>query len=430
MVYLSMEDNKKKICLSPAIEVYLACYIMEYRKFKNFEILSRVTFAYLTILFFFLLSCQKKETDNTQALMLLYCIQEVRNYVDTNPNFVRVNDNGSIYAGIFRPAPISSNVGPNDVTLAYSENGESFENRSNQNTGLIGGAVSYSFASNSLIYSVLGDWTVSNSNDGGKTWAKIYVDTTPQSFTSLVSGGFSYININADGKGAKFPISSSSSTRKYYDYTEDGGKSWTRVNSDLLGNQTITNISFKPNGEYFFRSVSWSSNASGSTANVLLANRTELTKIQDLMEGTNSSVSNFRFISNSIGYVINKNKLWKTVNGGTNWQAVTTTFTSDLRSFEFETEQKGWMIGGINGLQFFETSDGGSTWTQISLPFSLSSNSTLSSNAGKIAILSDKNIYTSKNLFQTYTVGNAGLKVLTTMGTNASQNPACIPFSL
>jgi hypothetical protein len=126
-----------------------------------------------------LFSCKKEKTDNTQLLMLLYCIQPVSGYVEASPNFVRVNANGSLYAGLFRPLPTTSNVGQNEITLSFSETGETFENRSNNNIGLIGGTVSYSFADDSLLYSVLGDWKVFSSSNGRKTWNNIYTEAHP-----------------------------------------------------------------------------------------------------------------------------------------------------------------------------------------------------------------------------------------------------------
>jgi|GEM_PF-529992 len=71
-------------------------------------------------------------------------------------------------------------------------------------------------------------------------------------------------------------------------------------------------------------------------------------------------------------YIADKNTLWRTINGGTNWTDITGTLpvTSNNITYiavDFANENTVWVtLGGYNTQRVYESTNGGSTWTNIS----------------------------------------------------------------
>ena len=79
------------------------------------------------------------------------------------------------------------------------------------------------------------------------------------------------------------------------------------------------------------------------------------------------------FINETIGWVCSYGgKIFKTINGGTEWIEQDSKTNLDLSSIFFINEQKGWSVGGKlgGGNIILMTSNGGTTWTSQSSPAS------------------------------------------------------------
>lgn len=80
-----------------------------------------------------------------------------------------------------------------------------------------------------------------------------------------------------------------------------------------------------------------------------------------------SSLNKIFFVNNQIGYIIgNDGKMFKTIDGGTNWQPIiiiinNATITEHLTDIHFTTEQNG-LVTAHNG-NLYKTINGGATWS-------------------------------------------------------------------
>lgn len=74
-----------------------------------------------------------------------------------------------------------------------------------------------------------------------------------------------------------------------------------------------------------------------------------------------------QFINEQDGWLADNKSLWRTTNGGTNWERFysITTDGQQIRSFNFLNSQVGWMQR-FDGL--YKSEDGGRTWTQLPTP--------------------------------------------------------------
>ena len=71
-------------------------------------------------------------------------------------------------------------------------------------------------------------------------------------------------------------------------------------------------------------------------------------------------ISSIHFVNENIGFVGGAGEIFKTTDGGDNWQSVETfTTQSSIHDFHFINEEEGF---AVNGEQIFKTNDGGQTW--------------------------------------------------------------------
>lgn len=79
-------------------------------------------------------------------------------------------------------------------------------------------------------------------------------------------------------------------------------------------------------------------------------------------------------IGNTIWFGTNQGRIYRSQNSGSNWEVFTTPLGAALGSFAFSDENNGYVstsFGFDDGAQFYVTSDGGATWTQLTnLPYS------------------------------------------------------------
>ena len=196
---------------------------------------------------------------------------------------------------------------------------------------------------------------VIKSTDSGATWQ--YIDMSAYA-SALVEVLFLDANTGfASGKNA---------TGAVILKTIDGGTTWT-----TLYNGTIA-------GEYVW-------------------------KLQVLPSNTNVIFGAVESVAPNLG------KLIKTTNGGLNWTTKNFIFDDDVQAVGFLTENHGWMGGHDTG--FYETFDGGDTWT----------NTNVGSNLNRIFFVNDN---------VAYACGTTVYKMTNTFNTNEYQEYARIPLNV
>ncbi len=100
---------------------------------------------------------------------------------------------------------------------------------------------------------------------------------------------------------------------------------------------------------------------------------------------TQFNAMSVQFLNANIGWAGGGFVLLKSVDGGTNWNQQTTPPNYNIQSMHFISEQKGWLVGGLNQIVF--TTDGGTNWNShiLNLPFVFYSVFFINENVGWIA---------------------------------------------
>lgn len=92
--------------------------------------------------------------------------------------------------------------------------------------------------------------------------------------------------------------------------------------------------------------------------------------VQPLSGTITESLFDIESIDVNVSYAVGDNgKMFKTTNGGQNWDPITSGTSFTIYDAEFLTEQLGWVCG--NGGMIMKTSNGGNTWSQQSLSSSI-----------------------------------------------------------
>jgi hypothetical protein len=158
--------------------------------------------------------------------------------------------------------------------------------------------------------------------------------------------------------------------------TSNGGTTWTPINTFNGGNYpTFTGISFVPNSTNVWAVGYKSSNGfvAKSTDNGLTWSETTL-GISSIP--ANTIFNNITFTSANNGFIVGDNStIFKTTNGGLNWQLQLSPISSSLKDIQFVDNQTGFICGTFPNGSFLKTIDGGNTWKSSSLgsyPISLS----------------------------------------------------------
>ncbi|MEA9412347.1 YCF48-related protein [Flavobacterium sp. PL02] len=83
---------------------------------------------------------------------------------------------------------------------------------------------------------------------------------------------------------------------------------------------------------------------------------------------SDNSFQKMQFLNKNIGYGYNSysKKVYKTINGGGNWEVVFTA-EEDIKSIDFVDEDTGYVVGAYGLL--FKTNNGGLNWTKLEIPY-------------------------------------------------------------
>lgn len=185
--------------------------------------------------------------------------------------------------------------------------------------------------------------------DSGSSWNKISSINYNQ-YSSIVT--FKFLNENVGYAAA------GGTNGGYIFKTIDGGVTWNALNAGFrLIDEGISSISF------------FNENTG------VISGGYNQEKILKTTDGGNSWVqlSNYdlpkiQFLDENLGYAhnyYNKN-LYKTIDGGINWQIVFTA-KEDIKSIDFLDKDHGYLVGS-NGL-IFKTNNGGIDWIKLEIPY-------------------------------------------------------------
>lgn len=237
--------------------------------------------------------------------------------------------------------------------------------------------------------------------DGGATWNLINnITPNPGAVCGLDCVGTSTIY----GCGAYF-------SPAYIIKSVDGGNSWQYINMSAYANALVEVL-------FMDESVGYASgkNAAGGVVLKTIDGGASWTtiyngtipgeyvwKLQVLASDTNVMFGSVESVSPNFG------KLIKSTNGGQNWVSKSFPFDDDVQAVGFVSENHGWMGGHDTG--FYETLDGGDTWT----------NTGVGTNLNRIFFVND-------NL--AFAAGNGVYKMTNTMGTTAFQEPGAVPLQV
>ncbi len=189
----------------------------------------------------------------------------------------------------------------------------------------------------------------------------LLLDTT--SSTSF-NGGL-YLS-ESDGSGWK--RKNTGVTNDLFMLSDDQGFMLSNGNSilsttDRFENTTFSALGFPNMNELFFidANIGFCCGANGriiKTVNGGQAWATTPTGITDLLE-------DIYFVDSQIGFACSTNgKILKTIDQGTTWSLVESASTSGMRRFLFLNDQLGFALGNV----LKKTTDGGNTWTSLSVP--------------------------------------------------------------
>jgi hypothetical protein len=141
----------------------------------------------------------------------------------------------------------------------------------------------------------------------------------------------------------------------YISFTDDGGISWAEplLISDSKKSKDLFMISQKK--------------ALVTDNDQVYIINFEQRKIDLISSQFNSSnLSEVIFLNTEIGYVLSRNSIYKTTNGGHNWEIISILPSSQLNKLQFINEHTG-IASGNNSL--FITQDGGESWKTLIYPY-------------------------------------------------------------
>lgn len=107
----------------------------------------------------------------------------------------------------------------------------------------------------------------------------------------------------------------------------------------------------------------------------------------------NALYSDLTFLNETTGYAITQGFIVKTTDGGSTWTSITLPISTPLKKIQFTDSQTGYIIGGDNTFGvLLKTIDGGQNWTVINL-------NSLESPYGMFFLDNNTGFITGKNLF-------------------------------
>ena len=220
---------------------------------------------------------------------------------------------------------------------------------------------------NSIYMNSLNGWAVGEQGlaiktiDGGNTWTNASISTSfplkkvsfKDSNNGVIVGDFGSIY-----------------------YTTNAGNTWATVNTFNGGNYpTFLSLSFVPNTTNVwavgFKASSVFMAKSTDNGITWLENSLNISQIP-----ANTFLNNITFTSANNGLIVGSNStIFKTSNGGTNWQLQTSSISSNFKDIQFVNGQIGYICGSFPTGSLLKTTDGGNNWKSLNMsayPVSLS----------------------------------------------------------
>lgn len=124
----------------------------------------------------------------------------------------------------------------------------------------------------------------------------------------------------------------------------------------------------------------------------------------------NALYSDLTFINETTGFAITKGFIVKTTDGGSTWTSITLPISTPVKKIQFTDSQTGYIIGGDNKFGvLLKTTDGGQNWSVINL-------NTLERPYGLFFLNNSVGFVTGKNLFIKTTDGGQTWTSLKSIG--------------
>ncbi len=237
--------------------------------------------------------------------------------------------------------------------------------------------------------------------DGGTTWNQVSnISPNPPAICGLDCVGTSTVY----GCGAYF-------SPAYLIKSTDSGATWQYIDMSAYANALVEVLFLDENtgfasGKNANGGVVLKTTDGGATWTVLFNGSIPgeyVWKLQVLAGNTNVIFGSVESVVPNLG------KLIKTTDGGQNWTSKNFPADDDVQAVGFVTENHGWMGGHDTG--FYETLDGGDTWT----------NTGVGSNLNRIFFVNNSVAYAS---------GTGIYKMSTTLGNTNFQEQARIPLEV
>lgn len=207
--------------------------------------------------------------------------------------------------------------------------------------------------SSNYLYALVNN-EIFKSDDKGKQWTNLESISSGEKTSKI-----DFINANVGFALVGGTPGTSGQSNKIYK-TSDGGLTWVQQNSESFHN-ALEAINFIDENLGFVSTTSGaifkSTNSGGSWSQV---------------NHSGNRIKEFQFTSSQIGYAINTGnyygRIYKTVDGGENWTLNYENGGSEIQAIHFINSEIGFIVGDRD-LRLTKTSNGGSSWERIEVPY-------------------------------------------------------------